>query len=84
MKKMIGILLVFALITAPAIGFAGSVWTEEPYYDSQVRQKFIFGLKNTLLGWTELITETGEEIGETEGFWNEAHNTRVSPGELDR
>ena len=45
-----------------------SSWTSEIDYPSQAVFKLIFGLKNTLLGWTDLFTEpnrssdTGENV----------------------
>lgn len=34
-----------------------SPWKKQAGWANQARGKFIFGSKNTLLGWTELITE---------------------------
>jgi len=38
----------------------GSPWAHERGWANQARGKFAFGLKNTLLGWTELFTEPYE------------------------
>ncbi|MBI3082870.1 MAG: hypothetical protein HYY90_00670 [Candidatus Omnitrophica bacterium] len=38
----------------------GSPWAHERGWANQARGKFVFGLKNTLLGWTELFTEPYE------------------------
>jgi hypothetical protein len=37
-----------------------SPWAEEQGWANQARGKFVFGLKNTLLGWTELFAEPYE------------------------
>jgi len=38
----------------------GSPWAHERGWANQARGKFVFGAKNTLLGWTELFTEPYE------------------------
>lgn len=37
-----------------------SPWADEQGWENQARGKFVFGVKNTLLGWTELFTEPYE------------------------
>lgn len=46
--------------TAKAKKQAGSPWANERGWANQARGKFVFGAKNTLLGWTELFTEPYE------------------------
>ena len=43
----------------------GSPWTQADDYGAQAGGKLGFGLKNVLLGWTELITEPVEQ----KSFW---------------
>ena len=38
----------------------GSPWAHERGWANQARGKFVFGAKNTLLGWTEIFTEPYE------------------------
>jgi hypothetical protein len=56
MKKLsMIILVVFGLSLIPAAVWAASPWTQESAYSGKVAGKIGFGLKNTLLGWTELF-----------------------------
>ena len=48
--------------------YTPSPWTEQARYIDQAKQKFIFGGKNTLLGFTELYTEPREAMRAQEGF----------------
>ena len=45
-----------------------SPWTQEVGYTNQAVAKLKFGLKNALLGWTDLITEPQEASHSGEGF----------------
>jgi hypothetical protein len=90
MSKRIGVWVVIAALTGlPALSFAAgehggtamsspSSWTQEVGWANQAKGKLIFGLKNTLLGWTELVTEPKEALNEGgnffvgvgQGLWN--------------
>lgn len=49
--------------------YTPSVWTQEMGYAEQMKHKFIFGGKNTLLGWMELYNEPRESIQAKQGFF---------------
>ena len=79
MSKRIGIwVIILALVAAPTAVFAQSSWTQETGWGNQAKGKFVYGLKNVLLGWTELFTEPYEAatgggnffLGLGEGVWN--------------
>jgi len=53
-KVFVVILAVSALSTS---AFAASPWTEETTYGEQAKAKLAFGVKNLLLGWTDLFSE---------------------------
>jgi len=61
----------------------GSHWAREHGWANQARGKFMFGAKNTLLGWTELFTEPYEAAksggnvvgGIGRGLWNGVADT---------
>ena len=60
MKKVSILIVIFALIAAPvfaATATSASPWTKESTYANKTLGKLGFGLKNALLGWTELFTE---------------------------
>ncbi|MBI2870239.1 MAG: hypothetical protein HYY14_00860 [Candidatus Omnitrophica bacterium] len=57
MKRIAVLVFAASLILAPVAAFAGSPWTEEEGYPSRAAGKFGFGLKNVLLGWTEIFTQ---------------------------
>lgn len=57
MKKTTVVLLLLAMLAMPAAGFAASPWTEETEYGDKISEKLQFGLKNTLLGWTDIFFE---------------------------
>ena len=56
MKKM-ACLLVLAILWMPAAGFAASPWADGATYGDRAMGKLKFGLKNLLLGWTDLFKE---------------------------
>ena len=81
MRRWIGVCIIVGLIVvAPAQSFAGqpSSWTKEERWLDRSDGKFYYGLKNLFWGWTELITEPDEAIGNGEsilmglvrGVWN--------------
>lgn len=58
MKKLSMILVVLMLVGAlPSIGLAASPWTTETPNSDKMVGKLGFGLKNLLLGWTEIIRQ---------------------------
>jgi hypothetical protein len=57
MKKTTISLLLLAMLAMPAAGFAASPWAEETEYGDKISEKLQFGLKNTLLGWTDIFFE---------------------------
>jgi hypothetical protein len=55
--NFIALLVVLAVMAAPAAAFAASPWAEQGgSYSDQVKGKLDFGAKNTLGGWTEIYT----------------------------
>ena len=57
MKKTLKIALVVLMVIAlPSMAFA-SPWVDKPTYGEKVTGKLTYGLKNTLLGWTELFKQ---------------------------
>ena len=81
MRGWMSVCLILGLmVTAPAPSFAGgaSPWTQEKGWLDRSDGKFYHGLKNLLWGWTELITEPDEAIGNDEsilgGLWKGAWN----------
>jgi hypothetical protein len=58
MKKMLAVamLVVVAVFAVQTVAFAASPWMDEPTYTAKAGAKLGFGLKNALLGWTELLT----------------------------
>ena len=70
MSKRIGLwVFVVALVATPALAHAASPWMEEQGWGNQAKGKFVYGLKNTLLGWTELFTEPYEAVQNGENFF---------------
>lgn len=79
MSKRLGLWVVIAaLVAAPSIASAASPWASEMGWGNQAKGKFVYGVKNTLLGWTELFTEPRDAVtsggnffvGLGEGLWN--------------
>lgn len=72
---ILSLALVIAL--APTLAFADgdcgkcqkSAWTKEEGYGNKVLQKFYFGAKNTLAGWTEVISRPEKALKEDKSFW---------------
>lgn len=52
------LMLALAMAIAPSLAHAASPWTAEQGYANQSVAKFKFGMKNVLLGWTEIFSET--------------------------
>jgi putative exosortase-associated protein (TIGR04073 family) len=58
MKKLSLVLVVLMMVSAlPVAGWAASPWTTETVTSDKVMGKLGFGLKNVLLGWTEIIRQ---------------------------
>ena len=76
--------LVGALVAFPAVGeaadgakwtlsltkaYTASPWTHEAGYTNQMVGKLGFGIKNLLLGWTELFTEPKDALSAGTNFF---------------
>jgi hypothetical protein len=61
--------VVAVLLATPALAHAASPWTDEIGYGNRAGGKFVFGLKNVLLGWTEIFTQPGDSINEGDNFF---------------
>lgn len=58
MKKLSMLLMIMVLVSSlPVAALAASPWTTETTTHDKVMGKLGYGLKNTLLGWTELIRQ---------------------------
>ena len=88
LKRMGIVVVVAALVAAPSLAFAGdmaggSPWAQETGYANQVKGKLVYGVKNVLLGWTELFSQpysdaqNGENVlvGIGKGVWNAVGQT---------
>ncbi len=72
MKKVIVLLVLAAMVLTPTLGFAASPWMDESTYNERVSGKLQLGLKNTLLGWTDLFIEpihAGSKCNSCENVW---------------
>lgn len=75
MSKRFGVWVVIAILVAtPTLGFAadgamGSSWASEMGWGAQAKGKLVYGLKNVLLGWTELFTEPKDSLSEGTNFF---------------
>ena len=49
--------------------YTTSPWVSESGWANQAKGKFVFGAKNLLLGWTELITEPKEAVNSGGNFF---------------
>ena len=49
--------------------YTSSPWTSETGYGAQAGGKLLFGVKNLLLGWTDLFTEPHEAVQSGEGIF---------------
>ena len=59
MKKFFVFLMVFVLASAPA--FAASPWNQPSVpYGQKAWNKFVYGFKNVIFGWTEILQEPME------------------------
>ena len=70
MTKRLGVwAVVLALVAAPTAAFAASPWAQEADYVGKAKGKFVYGLKNTLLGWTEIFSEPAEAVKNGSNFF---------------
>ena len=70
MSKRIGLwVFVLALVAAPTGALAASSWAMEQGWANQAKGKFVYGLKNPLLGWTAIFTEPKEAIDSGSNFF---------------
>ena len=49
--------------------YTASPWTKETGYANRAGSKLLFGVKNLLLGWTELFTEPKAALDSGENFF---------------
>ena len=84
MGKRLGVVLFsVVLLSGPIAASAASSWASGATYGEQATGKLKYGLKNTLLGWTELFREpkrasaAGENVfaGVGRGVWNAVGQT---------
>lgn len=68
MKKIISLAVVFAMLIAP-MAFAASPWTEEKAYGDRTVGKLGYGLTNTILGWTKLISTPNDYSSAGKNVW---------------
>ena len=58
MKKTVRMMaLALVLVMMAQTAFAASPWTSESSWGDKSKAKLVFGLKNTLGGWTEIFTQ---------------------------
>jgi len=55
MKKIISLAVIFTMLLAP-MAFAASPWMAEKTYGEKTVGKLVYGLTNTVLGWTKLFS----------------------------
>ena len=84
MKKTLALLIVLAVFAAPLYAAEPSAWKAKGgSYGEIVGHKFIYGLSNVALGWSEILTEPYEAIRDGEnplmgfgkGIWNAVGDT---------
>jgi putative exosortase-associated protein (TIGR04073 family) len=71
MKKLSMLLVVLLLVgSLPIAGWAASPWTTETVTADKMMGKLGFGIKNLLLGWTEIIKQpvNGAKTDSVVGF----------------
>ena len=68
MKNKLAITLVVLMVIAlPSMAFA-SPWMDKTTYGDKTVGKLTFGLKNTLLGWTELFKQPMDHAKDGKSF----------------
>lgn len=69
MKKIISLVVLFAMLLAPVAFAAPSSWTEEKTYGEKVAGKLGYGLTNTILGWTKLFSTPNDYSAAGKNVW---------------
>ena len=91
--RSLGVLVVLlALVgaTGNALAGEGSPWTAAMGGSGTAQEKFLYGAKNLLFGWTELLTEPDEALwtganffgGVFKGVWNAIGQTLGGAAQL--
>ena len=91
MSKTLGMwVVVLAIVAAPTLAYAAmdkmmpqGPWASQMGWANQAKGKLVYGLKNTLLGWTEIFTEPKDAldeggnffVGVGKGLWNAVGQT---------
>jgi len=68
MKKILSLVLVLSMVLAPS-AFAASPWAAGKTYGEKVSGKLAFGLTNTLLGWTKLVSTPNDYSNAGKNVW---------------
>ncbi|MBI4430495.1 MAG: hypothetical protein HY587_02145 [Candidatus Omnitrophica bacterium] len=68
-RKMIALFAILFLILSSSCLFAASPWMSKETYSEQAAGKVEFGVKNTLLGWTDLISEPQNYKRDGKNVW---------------
>lgn len=69
MKKIISLVVLFAMLLTPVAFAAASPWTEEKSYGEKAVGKLGFGLTNTILGWTKLFSTPNDYSTAGKNVW---------------
>ena len=68
MKKILSLVLVLSMILVPA-AFAASPWVDGKNYGERAGGKLGFGLTNTVLGWTKLLSTPNDYSAAGKNVW---------------
>ena len=68
MKKIMSLVVILSMLLAP-MAFAASSWTEGKTYGEKVSGKLGYGLTNTLLGWTKLVSTPNDYSTQGKNVW---------------
>ena len=68
MKKILSLVVVLCMLLAP-LAFAVSPWTEEKTYGEKTVGKLGYGLTNTVLGWTKIISTPNDYSSAGKNVW---------------
>ena len=68
MKKIMSLVVILSMLLAP-VAFAASPWTEEKTYGEKTIGKLGYGLTNTILGWTKIISTPNDYSSEGKNVW---------------
>ena len=68
MKKIMSLVVILSMLLAPVV-FAASPWTEEKTYGEKTVGKLGYGLTNTVLGWTKLISTPNDYSSAGKNVW---------------